>query len=208
MAFPFTSGSTGIPKIVPLTHFNLVECANSLEDMGQWMRAGDVLYGFLPIYHVFGFAVEILASVHYGAGVLLQPTVNPKDIMDDFVKFRPQVIPAVPRVWEVFRNKIIDNIKAKKKWWLVYIVLKYGKFLNKIGLNSLVKKVQKPIKKQYGQQKHFLCGKNFPLLTTISILYNTVPQSIMLLEQKEIFCLMTTRKSARHGKKLAAFGTM
>lgn len=152
----FTSGSTGIPKIVPLTHFNLVECANSLEDMGQWMRAGDVLYGFLPMYHVFGFAVEILASVHYGAGVLLQPTVNPKDIMDDFVKFRPQVIPAVPRVWEVFRNKIIDNIKAKKKWWLVYIVLKYGKFLNKIGLNSLVKKVQKPILDVFGGRARLL----------------------------------------------------
>ena len=29
----FTSGSTGTPKVVPLTHFNLVECANSLEDM-------------------------------------------------------------------------------------------------------------------------------------------------------------------------------
>lgn len=152
----FTSGSTGNPKIVPLTHFNLVECANSLEDMGQWMHPGDVLYGFLPMYHVFGFAVEVLAAIHYGSGVLLQPTVNPKDIMDDFIKFRPQVIPAVPRLWEVFRNKIIDNIKAKKKWWLVYLVLKYGKFLKKIGLGGLVKKVQQQILDVFGGRARLL----------------------------------------------------
>ncbi len=34
--------------------------------------------------------------------------------MADFKKFRPQIIPAVPRLWEVFRNKIIDNIKEQK----------------------------------------------------------------------------------------------
>ncbi len=152
----FTSGSTGIPKIVPLTHFNLTECANSLEDMAEWIRPGDTLYGFLPMYHVFGFAVEILATIHFGAGVLLQPTINPKDILDDFKKFRPQVIPAVPRLWEVFRNKIIDGVKAKKKWWLVSFVLKYGKDLEKMGLSSLVAKVQKQILDVFGGRVRML----------------------------------------------------
>jgi long-chain acyl-CoA synthetase len=146
----FTSGSTGVPKIVPLTHFNLVECANSLEDMNQWIKPGHTLYGFLPMYHVFGFAVELLATLHYGAGVLLQPTVNPKDIMDDFKKYRPQIIPAVPRLWEVFRNKIIDNIKSQKKWWLVSIVLKRGKLLKMLGLGFLVRKIQKQILDVFG----------------------------------------------------------
>lgn len=152
----FTSGSTGIPKVVPLTHFNIVECTNSLESMAEWIRPGDYLYGFLPMYHVFGFAVEILATVHYGAGVLLQPTVNPKEIMADFKKFRPQIIPAVPRLWEVFRNKIIDNIKSQKKWWLVSFILKYGKTLEKIGLGFLVRKVQKPILDVFGGRARLL----------------------------------------------------
>lgn len=152
----FTSGSTGVPKIVPLTHFNLIECMNSLEDMHEWLNPGDVLYGFLPMYHVFGFAVEILATLHYGAGVLLQPTVNPKDIMDDFKKYRPQIIPAVPRLWEVFRNKIIDNIKAQKKWWMASFVLKHGKFLEKIGLGFLVRKVQEPVLAVFGGRARLL----------------------------------------------------
>lgn len=152
----FTSGSTGTPKVVPLTHFNLIECSNSLEDMHEWIQPGFIMYGFLPMYHIFGFAVELLATLHYGAGVLLQPTVNPKEILADFKQFKPHVIPAVPRLWEVFRNKIIDNIKAQKKWWLASIVLKYGKFLQKIGLGALVRKVQEPVLAVFGGRARLL----------------------------------------------------
>ena len=62
----FTSGSTGTPKVVPLTHFNLIECANSLEDMSDYYHSGEIMYGFLPLYHIFGFAVCILGTIHYG----------------------------------------------------------------------------------------------------------------------------------------------
>lgn len=146
----FTSGSTGTPKVVPLTHYNLTECANSLLEMKDWLQAGDILYGFLPMYHVFGFAVEILATLEYGAGILLQPTVNPKEIMADFKNFRPQIIPAVPRLFEVFRNKIIDGIKAKRKWWLFSFVMKNAPLLRKIGLSRLVDAVYKPVLDIFG----------------------------------------------------------
>ncbi len=147
----FTSGSTGTPKVVPLTHFNLIECSNSLEDMRQWVGNGYIMmYGFLPMYHIFGFAVELLATLHYRAGLLLQPTINPKEIMADFQKYKPDVIPAVPRLFEVIRNRIIDTLKAQHIWWLASFVLKYGKVLNKIGLGFLVRKVQDPVRNIFG----------------------------------------------------------
>lgn len=152
----FTSGSTGTPKVVPLTHFNLIECSNSLEDMRQWIEPGFVMYGFLPMYHIFGFSVELLATLHYGAGLLLQPTVNPKEIMADFAKYKPHVIPAVPRLFEVIRNRIIDTIKSQNKWWLVSFILKYGKFLEKIGLGKLVRKVQEPVLAAFGGRARLL----------------------------------------------------
>ncbi len=146
----FTSGSTGTPKIVPLTHFNLIECANSLDDMRDYFHSGEIMYGFLPMYHIFGFAVEILASLHFGSGVLLQPTVNPKEIMEDFKKYRPHAIPAVPRLFEVIRNRIIETLKARRMWWLASLVLKHGALLNKIGLGFLVRKVQDPVRAIFG----------------------------------------------------------
>ncbi|MFQ6778191.1 MAG: class I adenylate-forming enzyme family protein, partial [Alphaproteobacteria bacterium] len=152
----FTSGSTGVPKVVPLTHRNLMECANSMESFNTWIHYGDVMYGFLPLYHVFGFAIGLLTPLHYGTCILLQPTVNPKAILEDFKTYKPQVIPAVPRLWEIFRNKIIDGVKAQKKWWIVSRILKYQKFLRFIGLGNLVHKVQKPLLNVFGGRAKLL----------------------------------------------------
>lgn len=152
----FTSGSTGTPKVVPLTHYNLTECAHSLQDMHEYITTGDILYGFLPMYHVFGFAVEVLATLEYGAGVLLQPTVNPKEIMADLKKYRPHVIPAVPRLFEVFRNKIIDGIKSKHKWWLFSFIMKNAGWLRKIGLSRVIDAVYKPVLDVFGGRAKLL----------------------------------------------------
>ena len=152
----FTSGSTGMPKIVPLTHYNLTECAASLEDMAEWIQRGDTMYGFLPMYHVYGFAVEILATIHFRANLLLQATINPKDILDDFKIYRPHVIPAVPRLWEVFRNKIIDGVKAQRKWWLVSFVMRNRTLLEKMRLGFLVRKVTGKILAVFGGRTRLL----------------------------------------------------
>ena len=146
----FTSGSTGMPKVVPLTHKNLKTSSDCYADMGQWIHKNEIMYGFLPLYHVFGFAAGILAPLHFHMGILLQPTINPRNILDDFKTYRPHCIPAVPRLYEVFRNKIIEGIKAQHKWWLVSFVLKNQKSLKKIGLGGLVKKVQKPLQDIFG----------------------------------------------------------
>lgn len=146
----FTSGSTGTPKVVPLTHGNLKTSSDGYADMGQWIHKNEIMYGFLPLYHVFGFAAGILAPMHFHMGILLQPSINPKNILDDFKTYKPHCIPAVPRLYEVFRNKIIEGLKERHVWWLVSFVLKYQKFLKKIGFGWLVKKIQKPILDIFG----------------------------------------------------------
>ena len=146
----FTSGSTGTPKIVPLTHKNLVSCSDGLESLNMFLRPGEMLYAFLPLYHVFGFAVGFLAPLHFGMGMLLQSTINPNAILQDFAKYKPQVIPAVPKLWEIFRKKIIDGVREKKKWWLVSFIMNHQKTLRAIGLGKLVDKVLNQIRAVFG----------------------------------------------------------
>ena len=163
--FSFTSGSTGNPKIVPLTHFNLVECAKSLDDMSQWFDKGDVMYGFLPIYHVFGFSTEILACLRYNASVVLQPKIDPTLILADFKEFRPHVIPGVPRVWELFRNKIVLGMKEKGVYGKAMFILKHQKLLRTLGLGLIVAKVQNQVKDVFGGRVRLLIaggGKTKP----------------------------------------------
>jgi acyl-[acyl-carrier-protein]-phospholipid O-acyltransferase/long-chain-fatty-acid--[acyl-carrier-protein] ligase len=69
----FSSGSTGDPKGVMLTHFNI---ASNIEQMGQtfMLAKGDVLLGVLPFFHSFGFTVTLWLPAFLAVGVALHPS--------------------------------------------------------------------------------------------------------------------------------------
>ncbi|KAI1614576.1 phenylacetyl-CoA ligase [Exophiala viscosa] len=64
----YSSGTTGLPKGVMLTHKNIV--ANVLQvtamDLGEVDWREDRYVGFLPMYHIYGLAVSVLAPVYRG----------------------------------------------------------------------------------------------------------------------------------------------
>jgi acyl-[acyl-carrier-protein]-phospholipid O-acyltransferase/long-chain-fatty-acid--[acyl-carrier-protein] ligase len=73
----FSSGSTGEPKGVMLSHFNIV---SNIEQMDQafLLGAGDCLLGVLPFFHSFGFTVTLWLPAMLGVGVVYHP--NPLDM--------------------------------------------------------------------------------------------------------------------------------
>jgi acyl-[acyl-carrier-protein]-phospholipid O-acyltransferase/long-chain-fatty-acid--[acyl-carrier-protein] ligase len=72
----FSSGSTGDPKGVMLTHYNIM---SNIEQLGQTfdLRASDRILGILPFFHSFGFTVTIGLPACLGVGVVYYP--NPLD---------------------------------------------------------------------------------------------------------------------------------
>src|SRR5712692_7406615 len=73
----FSSGSTGDPKGVMLTHYNI---GSNIEQVGQtfMLEARDRLLGVLPFFHSFGFTVTLWLPAVLGAGVVYHP--NPLDL--------------------------------------------------------------------------------------------------------------------------------
>jgi acyl-[acyl-carrier-protein]-phospholipid O-acyltransferase/long-chain-fatty-acid--[acyl-carrier-protein] ligase len=69
----FSSGSTGEPKGVMLTHYNI---ASNIEQVGQtfMMRGSDRLLGVLPFFHSFGFTVTLWLPAVLGVGVVYHPS--------------------------------------------------------------------------------------------------------------------------------------
>jgi acyl-[acyl-carrier-protein]-phospholipid O-acyltransferase/long-chain-fatty-acid--[acyl-carrier-protein] ligase len=69
----FSSGSTGEPKGVMLTHYNI---ASNIEQMGQtfMLTKGDVLLGVLPFFHSFGFTVTLWLPAFLAVGVAFHPS--------------------------------------------------------------------------------------------------------------------------------------
>ena len=68
---PFTSGTTGTPKGVPLSHGNLLASAEGVRIAWQWTPA-DTLLLCLPLFHVHGLGVGLHGAFNAGAAVVLQ----------------------------------------------------------------------------------------------------------------------------------------
>jgi long-chain acyl-CoA synthetase len=146
----FTSGSTGNPKIVGLTHSNILALGEGATIYKPVVEPGYIFYGFLPLYHIYGVVINIITPLKLNCSLLLQPILNPKEFLKDFQQYRPQVIPAVPRIWEAFYKKIVEGVKEKKAYTLFKAIIGMRGFLRSIGLGGLVKKVTKPIHELFG----------------------------------------------------------
>lgn len=163
----FTSGSTGNPKIVGLTHGNILALGRGALFYDQVIKPGYTFYGFLPLYHIYGVVINIIAPLVLRGKLLLQPVLNPREFLKDFKEFHPEVIPAVPRVWEAFYKNIITAAREKHALTIMRTVIALRHVLRAIGMGWLVKKVTKPIHEIFGGNTRVLVSAGATLKPSI-----------------------------------------
>ncbi len=144
----YTSGSTGNPKGVMLTHLNLsgnVEFAHTRIPH----KPGDTVLSMLPIAHMFGLMFEFLYQVCEGAQVyFLTQAPTPSVLMKAFAQVKPFMILTVPLVVEkIIKKGVLPKISSPmmKILWKTPLV------------NKLIRgKVKEGLDKMFGGQLRYL----------------------------------------------------
>ena len=80
-ALIFTSGTTGDPKGVMVTHEGLIHFAR-ISAQSRALGPRDRSYAFVPMTHIFGLATVLLASLWAGAQLVLRPQFDPAELLD------------------------------------------------------------------------------------------------------------------------------
>ena len=99
-ALPYSSGTTGLPKGVMLSHFNLVaNVYQLLGPKGAELKASDHILCCLPLYHIYGLNVVLNPALLLGATLIVTPRFNVQQmttlILDERVTMMPLVPPAI-----------------------------------------------------------------------------------------------------------------
>ncbi len=110
----YTSGTTGVPKGVSLTHLQVMsEVIDVFSELG--MVAEDSTLTFLPFSHILGH-VEYWGSIYLGYGIAYAESID--KIRDNLREVSPTVLVAVPRIFEKIYNGVVsqaDLNPTKKK---------------------------------------------------------------------------------------------
>lgn len=126
-AILFTSGTTGTPKGVMLTHANFVKDA-LLAQMNLTIYHTDVFYALLPLHHSYSMQAVFIETIANGAEVVFAAKLVVKQILSDLKKGNVTMFLGVPMLFNRILKGILKGIRDKGI--VVYGIIKFLLFVS------------------------------------------------------------------------------
>jgi len=113
-ALPYSSGTTGFPKGVMLTHHNLVSMLCQLSAVDA-LTESDTMICIVPMYHLYGLQVVVNLALSEGATVVTLPRFDLNQFLTTLERYSVTVAPLVPPiVLALSRAREVDNYDLSK----------------------------------------------------------------------------------------------
>ena len=114
VALPYSSGTTGFPKGVMLTHHNLVSMLCQLHAIDA-LTENDTMICIVPMYHLYGLQVVMNLALSHGATVVTLPRFDLEQFLSALERYEVTVAPLVPPlVLALSRAAEVDNYDLSK----------------------------------------------------------------------------------------------
>jgi long-chain acyl-CoA synthetase len=105
----YTSGTTGDPKGVLLTHRNILTALESFTKTAPRLDPDNTLLLVLPLFHIYGLNALLTTHLYSGAVVVLQATPEPRPVLDSLDEHEVDTFPAVPAILRKVHNVYSRN---------------------------------------------------------------------------------------------------
>jgi len=114
VALPYSSGTTGLPKGVMLTHYNLVANLAQCKETDIFVE-GHTVFSVLPFFHIYGMTCLVNATMYAGSTVVTMPQYEPEAFlraMQDYEVDTTYVAP--PLVLMLAKHPLVERFDLSK----------------------------------------------------------------------------------------------
>ena len=111
----FTSGTTGQPKGVMLSHKNLTNMVSMLSSVFE-MDTGDGILSVLPLYHTFEFSTGFLTPFSRGTQITYLADLNGEELARAIKHGHVTGMVGVPALWELLHRRIMSRLRERGEW--------------------------------------------------------------------------------------------
>jgi acyl-CoA synthetase (AMP-forming)/AMP-acid ligase II len=109
VALPYSSGTTGLPKGVMLTHYNLIANMRQMDGL-EYFEQDDTLLCVLPLFHIYGLVVVLNMGLHLGATIVMMPRFDLEQFLGLIQEYRVTLSHIVPPiVLQLAKNPVIEK---------------------------------------------------------------------------------------------------